>query len=290
MSGVIAVTGATGNLGGRVARLLADAGATQRLIVRDPFRAPDVGAAVVPVADYAETAQLQAGLVGAETLFFVSAAESRTRVAEHYSVIEAAVAAGVERIVYTSFLGASPQATFTLARDHAATETLIRETELRFTFLRNSLYTDFTPFLVVVDGVIRGPAGEGRASFVSQDDIARCAAAVLLDTEGAHDGQTYDLTGPEPVSLTELATRLSRLAGREIRYGEETVDEAWASRRAGGAEDWLIEGWVASYEAIAAGELAAVSGNVLALSGRRPEPLERVFQLHPELLAPLRAD
>jgi uncharacterized protein YbjT (DUF2867 family) len=116
-------------------------------------------------------------LRGVQTLFLVSARESATRVAEHTNVVEAAAEAGVRRIVYTSALGASPHATFTFARDHAATETCVRKTGLGFTFLRDSLYLKLVPMLASAEGVIAGPAGEGRIASVSRDDIA--AVAVL---------------------------------------------------------------------------------------------------------------
>src|ERR687890_1387965 len=139
----IAVTGATGVLGGRVAeRLGGTDGIRLRLVVRDASRAPDLpGAEVVEQpGGYADGAGLAAALAGVHTLFLVSAAEAEDRLAQHLTAVDAAAAAGVERVVYTSFLGASPDATFTLARTHAATEAAIRATGMRFTFLRSSMY------------------------------------------------------------------------------------------------------------------------------------------------------
>lgn len=119
---VIAVTGSTGVVGGAVARGLAAAGESIRLVVRDVSRAPQLARAEVAIATYGDSAALEAALVGVHTLFLVSASEDANRVALHTNAVDAAVAASVERIVYTSFYGASPDATFTLARDHWHTE------------------------------------------------------------------------------------------------------------------------------------------------------------------------
>jgi NAD(P)H dehydrogenase (quinone) len=202
----------------------------------------------------------------------VSAAETPERVAQHRSFVDAAAAAGVRHLVYTSFAGAAPHATFTLARDHWATERHIRDSGLRWTFLRDNLYADFLPFMVGEDGVIRGPAGDGRAAMVAQDDIADAAIAVLRDP-APHAGQTYDLTGPAALTLAEAADIVGRATGRPVRYHPETIEEAYASRKHYDAPDWQLDAWVSTYTAIAAGELATVTGDVARLTGHEPTAL-----------------
>ncbi len=118
---VIAVTGSTGVVGGAVARGLAAAGQPIRLVVRDAARAPQLPGAEIATATYGDAA-MQAALVGVQTLFLVSASEDANRVALHTATVDAAVAAGVERIVYLSFYGAAPDSTFTFGRDHWHTE------------------------------------------------------------------------------------------------------------------------------------------------------------------------
>ena len=130
------------------------------------------------------------------------------RLAQHRAFVDAAVAAGVAHLVYTSFFGAAPDCTFTLGRDHYATEEHIRASGMAFTFLRDNFYVDFLPAMVGEDGVIRGPAGDGRVAAVAQDDVADAAVAVLLDP-AAHAGATYALTGPEALSLDEVAAILT---------------------------------------------------------------------------------
>lgn len=269
---LIAVTGATGAMGARVAARLADAGVGQRLVVRDARRAPKLaGARVRGGADYGDFAGMRAALEGAGTLLLVPAADHPHRVMQHASAVDAAVAAGVRRIVYVSFVNATPDATFTLARQHWATEKHIRAQGIAFTFLRMSLYIDVIPSMVARDGVIRGPAGDGRVAAILRDDVAAAAAAVLLSD--GHDGATYDLTGREAFSLARAAALLSRARGEEIRFENETDEDAFASRASYGAPDWEVEGWVSSYQAIRDGSFDLVSTSVRDLTGAEPRTL-----------------
>ena len=169
----------------------------------------------------------------------------------------AAAAAGVRRLVYLSFVAAAADATFTLARDHWHTEEHVRAGGLPWTFLRMNLFMDFVPSMVLSDGVIRGPAGDGRLAAILRDDVAAAAAAVL--TSDGHAGRTYDLTGPAELALTDVAAVLTAVTGRAVPYVPATVEEAFASRASYGAPDRLGEAWVWIYTAIAAGEMAGVS-------------------------------
>jgi uncharacterized protein YbjT (DUF2867 family) len=286
--GVIAVTGATGLLGGRVASLLSERGERIRLIVRDPARAPALpGAEMGVAAGYHDLEEMVEALRGAETMFLVSGRESPTRLEEHKSAVDAAARAGVGRIVYTSFANATPDTTFVLGRQHFYTEEHIRASGLDFTFLRDNFYLDFVPFFANTDGVIPAPAGDGAAAFVARDDIADVAAAVL--TEAGHSAQTYGLTGGEALTLDRAAAILGEAIGREIVYKPETVEEAYESRAQFGAPDWEVEGWVTSYLAIAAGEMSEVTDWVERLSGHPPTALPELLARHPDTWSHLRS-
>jgi NAD(P)H dehydrogenase (quinone) len=212
----------------------------------------------------------------------IPAAESADRVDQHRAAVDAAVDAGVPCIVYLSFVGAAPDATFTLARDHWETEQHIRAAGARFTFLRMNLYMDFIASMVGPDGVLRGPAGDGRLAAILRDDVAAAAAAVLLS--GDCDGRTYDLTGREAFTLTEAAAAMSDAAGTAIRFEDESDDEAFASRAGYGAPEWEVRGWVSSYQAIRDGSLARVSRDVRELTGHEPASLAEHLHAHPESL------
>jgi NAD(P)H dehydrogenase (quinone) len=264
---VLAVTGATGVVGGLVARMVADAGVQQRLLVRTPDRAPQLDGSVVLPMSYSDREASERALAGVETLLMVSGSESADRVDQHYAFVDAAAAAGVRHIVYTSFVAASPDSTFTLGRDHYATEQRIRASGMAHTFLRDNLYLDFVNDMVGDDGIIRGPAGEGRAAMVTRRDVARVAATVLLDP-APHVGVSYDITGPEALTLSEVAAVLSAHRGEPVTFHDETVPEAYASRERWGAPDWQVDAWVSTYLAIARGDLAAVSTDVERVTGQ----------------------
>jgi NAD(P)H dehydrogenase (quinone) len=272
----LGVTGATGHLGGRIARLLAARGVPQRLVVRSPARAPTLSGATVAQASYGDHGAVRAALEGLDVVLMVSAAESENRLEEHRTFVDAAVDAGVRHLVYVSFFGAAPDATFLLARDHYATEQHIERTGLAWTYLRDNLYADFLPMMAGQDGVVRGPAGDGRVSVVAQDDIAAAAVAVLLEPR-AHQNCAYDLTGPESLTLAEATAVMTRVLGRPFSFQDETVEEAYASRGSYGAPRWQVDAWVSTYTAIASGELAPVSGDVERLTGRPPTSLADVL-------------
>ena len=287
MTSPIGVTGATGEVGGRVARRLSGLGRSQRLVVRDPSRAPELDGAEVSQGTYDDDESMRQALAGVRTLFFVSAHESADRVGQHVTAIDAAVEAGVERIVYLSFMAAAPDATFTFARDHFHTEQYIKATGVAWTFLRSSLYLDYMPYFAGDEGIIRGPAGNGRVAPVSRDDIADAAVAVL--TAGGHDGETFDMTGPEAFTFFQVAEKLSRASGRQVVYVDETLEEARASRSGYGASEWEVEGWVTSYAAVATGEMDIVSDAVAMLAGHAPQSLDDYLAAKPESLDKLRA-
>ncbi|KQT89386.1 NAD(P)-dependent oxidoreductase [Marmoricola sp. Leaf446] len=273
----LALTGVTGALGGRVSALLGERGVAARLLARDPARvAPVEGGIPVRFTGYADRDSCLAALHGIETLLMVSGSESADRLDQHSAFVDAAAEAGVRHVVYTSFVGASPTCTFTLGRDHHATEEHLRASGMTTTFLRDNFYLDVLPLFAGEEGVLRGPAGEGRVAAVAREDVARVAAAVLADPD-AHAGATYDLTGPEAITLAEAAAVIGAAQGREVRFEDETVEEAYASRRAWDAPQWQYDAWVSTYTAIAAGELEQVTDHVERLTGRPPLDLAAVL-------------
>jgi NAD(P)H dehydrogenase (quinone) len=292
----IGITGSTGQLGRRlIDRLRAEPipGAALRLIVRDASRAPELRdasgtPAEVRVAEYGDAGASRAALDGVETLFMASGSESPTRREEHRTFIAAAAASGVSHLIYTSFVGASLDAVFTLGRDHADAEAAIREAAsvsgMTFTLLRDNFYADFVPMFASEDGVIRGPAGDGRFAAVARADVADVIVAVLRDRAvdaAAHADATYSLTGPEAMTMAEAAERAGASGGRELSYQEETLDEAYASRRKWSTEQWQLDAWVSTYSAIRDGEVAEVTDHVERLTGHPARTIEQAIADHP---------
>lgn len=273
----LAVTGASGALGGLVAHQLARRGVEQALLVRHAPRAPQLRLAEVRESSYGELSASVRALEGVRTVFMVSTHEGPARLDEHRTFVRAAAAAGVRHIVYTSFLGAADDAEFTLARDHAATEKAITASGLSWTFLRDSFYADFVPHMVGRDGVLRGPGGQGRCAFVARSDVAAAAAAVLAYPK-AHAGATYQLTGPESLSLGECAAIMAAVRRRPVAYHDETIEEAYRSRQHYGAPRWQVQAWVSTYTAIASGVLDRVTDDIAKLTGHTPRTLGQVVR------------
>ncbi len=309
---MLAITGATGEVGGRIAVRLAGRGRTQRLIVRDPARAPHLpGAEVVQASSYGDAAAMRRALNGVDTLFLVSArdrfgvahisAKNHTapppydRLQQQLTAVDAAAAAGVKHIIYLSVMNAAPDATFILAHDHYHTEEHIRASGMPFTILRASLYTDNVPQCVSADDIIRAPAGEGRAAWVTRDDIAAAAVAVL--TGMGHEGLTYDVTGPEALTMAETAERLSVALNRTILYQPQTPEEARKTRSTSrlekfeaerrmltghGLDDYEVDVFVTHFLQIAMGDLSKVSEAVPKLTGHAAQSLAEYLEQHPE--------
>jgi uncharacterized protein YbjT (DUF2867 family) len=134
------------------------------------------------------------------------------------------------------------------------------------------------------EGVVRGPAKQTRAAYISREDVARTAAAVLRQPPGG----IHDVTGDEALSVTQVAQRLSVLAGRPLHYQPESVKETRERLKRTDSEPWRVDLTVGWFEAIAGGELEHVSDAVLRFTGKPPLKMEKYFCLFPELLQPLR--
>jgi len=266
---MIGVTGATGEIGRRVAARLAASGKRGRLLVREPSRAPEHdGLEVAEFGGYDDADGMLAAFAGVSTLLLVSGREAADRLDQHRCAVDAAKAAGVGRIVYLSFIGAAADATFTFAREHFHTEQHICASGLQYTFSRQNLYMDLLPLLAGEDGAIRGPAGDGRVAPVLRDDVAD--ALLVMLTRGGHEGRTYELTGPEALTLGEMAAAITAHGDRVVTFYDESLDEAYASRSAYGAPDWEVAGWISTYAAVAAGEMDVVTDHVVRLTGHEP--------------------
>jgi NAD(P)H dehydrogenase (quinone) len=274
----IVVTGATGHLGQLTITALLDRGVPSTDIVaagRNADALQELAGLGVRTAtiDYDNPASLAAAFVGADKVLLISGTAQGQRVAQHGAVIDAAKAAGVGHLVYTS----APKAdstTLVLAPEHAATEVLIRESTVPFTILRNNWYTENyldTAKQAAATGEIVGSAGDGRVASASRVDFAE-AAAVVLTTDG-HLGRTYELAGDVSWSFDELAAVLSDLAGRPVAY-RSVATEQHVEILQGFGLDAGTAGFVAALDAnIRDGVLDSSSTDLHDLIGRPTTPL-----------------
>ncbi|MCX5269236.1 SDR family oxidoreductase [Streptomyces sp. NBC_00199] len=273
----IVVTGATGNLGRHVVEQLLEKVPAEQItaVVRDEARAADLAARGVrlAVADYNAPETFDGLFAAGDKVLLVSGNEfDKGRVGQHKVVIEAAKAAGVALLAYTSAPGSLTAA---LADDHKGTEAAILESGVPYSLLRNGWYNEnYTEQLapVLQTNAVTQATGEGRVASASRADYAAAAVAVL--TGEGHENTTYELSGDTAWSFAEYAAELSRQTGREITYNAVSVDDfvGILTTHAGlpGPFAAILGGVEAS---IAKGELAGTSGDLSRLTGRPTTPI-----------------
>ena len=270
----LAVTGATGHLGRLVIQSLKAKASEEAIValVRSPERAEDL-AVEARAFDYGRPDTLAPALSGIDTLLLISSSEVGRRAAQHRNVIEAAKAAGVKRIVYTSILHAD-RTPISLGEEHRATEAALSFSGLQITILRNGWYAEnYTASIpaVLANGAFIGSAGEGRISLATRADYAEAAAVVLAGR--GHEGRIYELAGDEAVTLAELAAEISRQTGRDIPYRDLPKAEYAAILKQVGLPEDVAEG-VAAWDVDASnGALFDDSRQLSKLIGRPTTPL-----------------
>lgn len=211
----IAVTGGTGQLGRLAVAALKAKGAVPIALVRNPAKAADLG---VETRAFDYTRADPAALKGVDTLVLISSNDFNDRAGQHRAVIEAAKAAGVGRIVYTSILKGT-SSPMILAQDHIATEAALAESGVLHTILRNGWYTEnYTGALdaAVRHGAIIGAAGQGRVTSAARKDYAEAIAVTAIDA--THTGKTYELAGDTAHTGVEFAAAVAKAAGKPVAY------------------------------------------------------------------------
>lgn len=273
----IAITGVTGKLGSKVAQLISEQGISARHLARNPQRAALYDNAELVQAAFENSLEAVEALKGIDVLLMVSASESPNRLQQHFAFLDAAHEAGVKHIVYTSFYNAATEATFTLARDHAKIEKYIKERGFTYTFLRDNFYLDFFLDLCLNNGEIRGPAGNGKVSAVARQDVSEVATTILAKPD-KWKNQLLNMTGPADLSMADIVHFVSEQKGEIIPYIDESIEEAYASRKAWPAQDWEYDAWVSTYTAIKEGKQAGVSSDIERVLGRPATSLEQLVK------------
>ncbi|MEU0599251.1 SDR family oxidoreductase [Streptomyces sp. NPDC006393] len=272
----IVVTGATGHLGRLVVEQLLEKVPAERItaVVRTPEKAADLaGRGVrIAVADYNAPETFDGLFAAGDRVLLISGNEfDKGRVRQHRVVIDAAEAAGVALLAYTSAPGSLSAA---LADDHRGTEEALLASGLPYTLLRNGWYHEnYTEQLapVLEHGAVVQAAGEGRISSASRADYAAAAVAVL--TGEGHENRTYELGGDQAWGFAEFAAEVSRQTGKEIGYRPVSVEE-YQGILAGAGLPGPLAAILAGVDAsIEKGELVVDSGDLSRLTGRPTTPL-----------------
>jgi len=270
-----AVTGTTGHLGRLVVKELLARGVPAADVValaRTPEKAGDLGGPARR-ADYADPASLVTALGGVDVLLLISGSEVGRRIAQHTAVIEAAKAAGVRRVGYTSIADAAVSAS-PLAPEHKATEEVLRSSGLPFTIFRDNWYLEnYTARLpqYLTRGEVLGLDGDARIGAATRADMAAAMAAALLDDSTT--GATFELSGP-PITLAGLAAAVTDVTGTTVAYRDVTAAELTEVLRGAGLDDATAGFVVALEESVARGDLDVPGDDLEHLLGRPATTLD----------------
>jgi uncharacterized protein YbjT (DUF2867 family) len=268
---MIVVSGASGRVGGEIVRQLVGAGLPVRAMVRHASAAGGLppGAAAV-VADFADPISLDRAFAGAERVFLASWQPGPAEIRLQASAIAAARRAGVGHAVLLSGARADPASAYAVSRWHGLKERQLEESGLAFTHLRPTWFMQ-NLFGFVADGLIRLPAGSGRAAFIDVADVA--AVAVRALTGPGHGSAAYELTGPEALSYRGVAGVLSRVLGRDIGF-EDVAPWAFRARLlSAGWDEASADAYLGLFERFRTGLDEAVSDAVERVAGRPPRSL-----------------
>ncbi|WP_328881671.1 SDR family oxidoreductase [Streptomyces sp. NBC_00299] len=284
---MILVIGATGKIGGEVARLLVSTGSPVRALVRDPSKAAAQALArqgVVPATgDLGDVASLDAAMQGVDRVFLVSAQDLRQAELQG-NAVDAALRATVGHIVKVSGIApsVSPGGPAEIGRQHWQTEHRIEESGVPFTFLRPGFFMqnllETAAPMVSKLGLLAAPMGGAPVAMVDARDIAAVAAEVL--TGDSHHDRVYDVTGPRAFGYEELAAVLADATGQRVRYVSMPPGFAANVLRRQGKPDWYVEHLVEMAELFRAGAGATVSTTVRDLTGRPPRTIESFAAEH----------
>jgi NAD(P)H dehydrogenase (quinone) len=288
---IVGVTGASGQLGRNVAEgLLATLNPHEIVLVtRNPEKLADLaeGGADVRHGDFNEPATLATAFAGVERLLMISSDAIGARVPGHLAAIAAAADAGVRHVVYTSIGNPSDDNPAIVAAEHRATEDALRASGLRWTFLRNGIYADLqvdAATAAIASGTLLTNAGDGRNGYVTRADCAAVAVAVL--TSAGHEGNVYDVTGPEALDADDLAGLFGDLGGRAVTVAS-VDDDAWIAAMVehAGMPEPVAQAYATFGAAQRAGYSAVVTPTVERLTGRPPTSLREFLAAQREALA-----
>jgi uncharacterized protein YbjT (DUF2867 family) len=279
---MILITGATGRVGGATLKQLSTRGMPVRALVRNAEKAALVAGPLVEtvIGDLAQPRSLESALDGITAALLVSPLDPH-QVELQGNFIDAAKRAGRVHVVKISGLGTALNSSVRSGRWHAQTEKHVEDSGLPFTHLRPPFFMQnilrFAP-TIRASGEFVGSLGQGKVAMIDVDDIA--AVAVTALTTDAHAGKVYVLTGPEALSYSDVAERLSQILGRTVTYKDVSLAVMRERLLASGMPEWHVDVQVDFSTALSAGHASAVTSTVEAVTGRPARTLEQFIREH----------
>lgn len=285
---MILIMGATGKTGGEVARQLAAIDMPFRALVRDPDKAAhirDLGAEVVG-GDCADKASLAVALKGIGQAFLVLPNNEEQLVLEKMFT-DACAAAGVRHIVYLSSLESVPESKNPITQNHVAAQNYIRASGMDWTIIRPTFFMQnfetYAPRIKEAQQIVM-PVGHGTVSATDLRDVGEVIRDVL--TKPGHESRSYDLTGPELLTFSDIAARFSKMLGMTVEYVDQPMEEFADLLRKLGLSEWRVDAVCKELEAIAAGVVDHTTDTIEELLGRPPTSLEQYIQDHIDQFRP----
>jgi len=282
---MILLTGATGHTGGEVARQLAAADVPFRALIRNPDKADALNAlgAELVVGDIADQAFLPRALSGIDKAFLVMPNNEEQFILEK-QFTDAAAAASVKHLVYLSSLESVPESKNPITQNHVAAQNHILESGMSWTIVRptffNQNFETYAPRIREAQQIVM-PVGNGTVSATDIRDVGEVICAAL--TKPGHENKSYDLTGPELLTFTEIAERFTKVLGTKVEFIDQPMEEFADLLRTIGLSEWRVDAVCKELEAIGAGVVDHTTDTIEELLGRPPISLEQYITDHIQL-------
>jgi NAD(P)H dehydrogenase (quinone) len=285
---VLGVTGASGHLGRRVVELLLEGGASHIVaLTRSPGKLADLAARGVETraVSFDDAASMRTAFAGIDRLLLVSTDALAERTAQQGAAVDAAVAAGVGHLLYTSLTSPYPDPTALVPDSHFWTEVRIAASGRNFSILRNNQYTDYLipdARHAIASGTLIHASGDGRRAYVTREDCAAAAAGALLGAEGK---RIFDIAGPAALSGDDLAALYADLSGKPVAARAVAAAALAARLTAAGLPHEMAEVMVRFDTDTAKGYLGVVASHVEELTGRAPQSVADFLAANRQALA-----
>ncbi|MCZ6738182.1 MAG: SDR family oxidoreductase [Actinobacteria bacterium] len=279
---MVVVIGATGRMGSEVVKALIAKGQKVRALVRDPQRARaiQVPGVELVVGDVEKPDTWDAALQDVDKVFLLSP-EGPQMAELHGKFADAAKRAGVRHLVRMSILVSNPDSPLVIGKWHGEADQNVANSGIPYTIIRPTYLMQNligSARMIASDGAFSGAMGDGKVGVIDTRDVGNVAATVL--TSDDHEGKTYPLTGPEALSMGELAGKLSAVLGKEVKYVNVSQEDAKADMMAMGMPDWVADGWVAIAMMISTGAANIVTPMVKEVIGEEPRSFDQFARDH----------